>query len=202
VYQEFVKSSTSWIDWYGGLCPVDDKIEVEVRFRNGEVYSGSAQDWRWIHINEKGDIVAYRVLSPSSSELDALESLPDDEIDYSDIPEIKNYYVNPRQSGKSWLQSNVWGIPPWTIKAGIVGNTADKILLDSPNNKYLRPYPYDTIDIYRVLQIYEVTDPCIQHAVKKLLCAGKRGYKEVEKDVEEAIMSLQRWEEMRREERV
>jgi hypothetical protein len=67
-------------------------------------------------------------------------------------------------------------------------------------NPYYKEYPYDTIDIYRVLQIYEVTDPCIQHAVKKLLCAGKRGYKEVEKDVEEAIMSLQRWGEMRREE--
>lgn len=67
-------------------------------------------------------------------------------------------------------------------------------------NKYLRWYPYDTIDIYRVLEVYEVTDPCIQHAVKKLLCAGKRGYKEVEKDVQESIQSLQRWEEMRREE--
>jgi hypothetical protein len=68
--------------------------------------------------------------------------------------------------------------------------------------KYLKHCPYDYIDIYRILDLYNVTDPCIQHAVKKLLCAGKRGYKEVEKDVEEAIMSLQRWEEMREEERV
>lgn len=71
---------------------------------------------------------------------------------------------------------------------------------EQPSNKYLREYPYDTIDIYRVLQIYDVTDPCIQHAVKKLLCAGKRGYKEVEKDVEEAIQSLVRYQEMRKEE--
>lgn len=87
-----------------------------------------------------------------------------------------------------------------------LGSTVEKHanqIVDSrllPKNKYLRAYPYDTIDIYRVLEVYEVTDPCIQHAVKKLLCAGKRGYKEVEKDVQEAIQSLQRWEEMRREE--
>jgi hypothetical protein len=68
------------------------------------------------------------------------------------------------------------------------------------NNNYLRDYPYDTIDIYRVLEVYEVTDPAIQHAIKKLLCAGKRGYKEKEKDVEEAIQSLERWQQMRDEE--
>ena len=33
----------------------------------------------------------------------------------------------------------------------------------------------DTIDIYRVLQLFGVTDPCLQHAAKKLLCAGQRG---------------------------
>jgi hypothetical protein len=84
----------------------------------------------------------------------------------------------------------------------VEANKPDPFLAWWESSKYLRPCPYDTIDIYRVLQIYEVTDPCIQHAVKKLLCAGKRGYKEVEKDVEEAIQSLQRWEEMRREEQI
>lgn len=60
-------------------------------------------------------------------------------------------------------------------------------------NKYLRDYPYKTIDIYRVLEVYEVQDPCIQHAVKKLLCAGQRGYKEIEVDIKEALQSLERW---------
>ena len=55
------------------------------------------------------------------------------------------------------------------------------------------------IDVYRVLKLFEVTDPCIQHAVKKLLCAGGRGVKDVDKDVHEAIDSLLRYEEMRKE---
>lgn len=55
------------------------------------------------------------------------------------------------------------------------------------------------VDVYRVLRLFEVTDPCIQHAVKKLLVAGGRGSKGVDKDIQEAIDSLVRWQEMRKE---
>lgn len=58
----------------------------------------------------------------------------------------------------------------------------------------------ETIDVYRVLTLFNVTDPCIQHAVKKLLVAGGRGAgKDIAKDVQEAIDSLQRFQEMRAE---
>lgn len=56
------------------------------------------------------------------------------------------------------------------------------------------------IDVYRVLALFGVTDPCIQHAAKKLLAAGCRGAKDMGQDVQEAIDTLQRWQEMRREE--
>ena len=55
------------------------------------------------------------------------------------------------------------------------------------------------IDVYRVLEMFEVSDPAISHAIKKLLVAGNRGHKDIEKDVREAIVSLNRriemWEE-------
>lgn len=58
----------------------------------------------------------------------------------------------------------------------------------------------ETIDVYRVLALFNVTDPCIQHAVKKLLVAGGRGAgKDIDKDIQEAIDSLQRFQEMRAE---
>lgn len=58
----------------------------------------------------------------------------------------------------------------------------------------------ETIDVYRVLALFNVTDPCIQHAVKKLLVAGGRGAgKDINKDIQEAIDSLQRFQEMRAE---
>lgn len=56
------------------------------------------------------------------------------------------------------------------------------------------------VDIYRMLQLFEVTDPCLQHAIKKLMVAGGRGAgKSTDKDIQEAIDSLVRWQEMRRE---
>lgn len=48
------------------------------------------------------------------------------------------------------------------------------------------------IDVYRVIQLFNVTDPCEQHAVKKILCAGSRGRKSSEQDIREAIDSLNR----------
>lgn len=59
---------------------------------------------------------------------------------------------------------------------------------------------YNMIDVYRVLSLYNVTDPCIQHAIKKLLVAGGRGAgKDIKKDVCEAIDSLERWCDMQTE---
>lgn len=59
----------------------------------------------------------------------------------------------------------------------------------------------DEIDVYRVLDLFEVADPCIAHAVKKLLVSGNRGGgKDRDRDIQEAIDSLERYKEMRREE--
>ena len=56
------------------------------------------------------------------------------------------------------------------------------------------------VDVYRVLSLFNVTDPCIQHATKKLLVAGGRGAgKDKSKDIQESIDSLVRWQQMRDE---
>ena len=56
-----------------------------------------------------------------------------------------------------------------------------------------------SIDVYRVLDLFQVTDQAIGHAIKKLLVAGNRGVKDMDKDVQEAIDTIQRWQEMRAE---
>src|SRR5258708_262140 len=53
------------------------------------------------------------------------------------------------------------------------------------HSHYFRPCPYDAIDVYRVLSIFGVVDPCLQHAVKKLLVAGGRGHKDIDKDIQD-----------------
>lgn len=57
----------------------------------------------------------------------------------------------------------------------------------------------EALDVYRVLQLFGVTDPCLQHAIKKLLCAGVRGVKDQSKDIREAIDTLNRSLEMQQE---
>lgn len=68
------------------------------------------------------------------------------------------------------------------------------------NHYYKDVSKLEYIDVYRVLGLFSVTDPCLQHAVKKLLVAGGRGAgKDIDKDVQEAIDSLVRYQEMQKE---
>ena len=60
-------------------------------------------------------------------------------------------------------------------------------------NKYdreIKPNVY--VDVYDVLKAFNVTNPATAHAIKKLLAGGKRGYKDVEQDLKEAISSINR----------
>lgn len=71
----------------------------------------------------------------------------------------------------------------------------------SKHQHYFKPVAHLTeIDVYRVITLFAVTDPCIAHAVKKLLLPGQRGAGKGEgKDIQEAIDTLKRWQEMRAE---
>ena len=60
------------------------------------------------------------------------------------------------------------------------------------NNKYSVKCKGVDIDVYNVLKAFKVTDPAIQHAVKKLLKPGQRGVKTKEQDLQEAIKSIER----------
>ena len=71
------------------------------------------------------------------------------------------------------------------------------------HNHYFKDVAHlNSVDVYRILQLFSVNDPCLQHAVKKLLVAGGRGAgKSIDKDVQEAIDTLVRWQAMRDEDR-
>ena len=48
------------------------------------------------------------------------------------------------------------------------------------------------VDVYCVLEAFKVECPAVQHAIKKLLCAGLRGKGDVTQDLNEAIDALTR----------
>lgn len=64
-----------------------------------------------------------------------------------------------------------------------------------PDAHYKQTFKGIKLDPYRVLDVYGITHPAQQHAIKKLLRAGK-SVKTQRQDVEEVILSLQRWLQM------
>lgn len=66
-------------------------------------------------------------------------------------------------------------------------------------SRYFRPCPYSEIDLYRVFLIFGISNPAIQHAIKKLAFAGQRGGKDYEQDIREAIAAAERAIELRNE---
>jgi len=57
------QNTDGWIPWSGGLCPLEDGIEHQVKFRGGSFSQDyEATTWCWEHFNHHKDIVAYRVI--------------------------------------------------------------------------------------------------------------------------------------------
>ena len=54
------------------------------------------------------------------------------------------------------------------------------------------------LDVYRIQELWKM-HACAEHVVKKMLVAGGRGHKDLDKDIQDCIDTLQRWQEMRKE---
>lgn len=48
------------------------------------------------------------------------------------------------------------------------------------------------LDVYDVLHAYGVTNPALQHLIKKALMCGNRGHKTMEEDLQDIIQSSHR----------
>lgn len=116
-----------------------------------------------------------------------------------------------------WVFAEEWLLPaPATIKivelplttVATEDYTPKAVLLDLDQelNQGLHSHYYknvshlNTIDVYRILELFNVTDPCLQHMVKKCLVAGGRGGgKDISKDIQEVIDTAERWKQMQQE---
>ena len=72
---------------------------------------------------------------------------------------------------------------------------------DRAHSHYFKDVTHlNTVDVYRVLDLFDVKDQAIGHAAKKLLVMGGRGGgKDMVRDIDEAIDTLVRWKEMQLE---
>ena len=80
-------------------------------------------------------------------------------------------------------------------------NGAGEPVVKRKHAHYFKPVAgFSEVDVYRVLRMFNVTDQAFGHAIKKLLVAGGRGAgKDVTRDVQEAIDTLIRWQELEAE---
>ena len=56
-------------------------------------------------------------------------------------------------------------------------------------NKYTRIVKNTPIDVYDILQAWEVKNPALQHLIKKALQPGDRGHKTREEDMRDIVRS-------------
>lgn len=63
-------------------------------------------------------------------------------------------------------------------------------------SKYNRVIKGVEVDVYDILKAYEVTDPALQHLIKKALCAGLRGHKDRDQDLADIVESAKRAQDM------
>lgn len=59
-------------------------------------------------------------------------------------------------------------------------------------SKYDRQCKGVTIDVYDVLLAFNVTDPALQHLIKKALCCGLRGHKDRTQDLADILASAKK----------
>lgn len=59
-------------------------------------------------------------------------------------------------------------------------------------DKYNRPCKGVTIDVYDVLVAFNVTNPALQHLIKKALAVGQRGHKDKTEDLNDILSSAKR----------
>lgn len=54
-----------WIRHRGGKCPVEAGVLVEVKTRDGKVYSETSDDVQWHHFKHYRDVMRYRIHKPA-----------------------------------------------------------------------------------------------------------------------------------------
>lgn len=93
------------------------------------------------------------------------------------------------------LMENRAGNFDWSSLASLEGITRYRVVAveeTKPTNKYQTPIG----DVYDVLKAFEVTNPALQHLIKKALKVGKRGHKDLETDLQDIIDSAVRAKEL------
>lgn len=60
------QDNDGWIEWKGGECPVENYVNIEVKYRNSDYGFYNS----WMHTGSKYDIIAYRIIPEAKEQVD------------------------------------------------------------------------------------------------------------------------------------
>ena len=85
---------------------------------------------------------------------------------------------------KHYGRSHVHGAAQAPVEPKVQFNLEPEKKETPVRNKYMREIaPGVWVDVYDVLYAWKVTDPCLQHLIKKALAVGQRGHKDTRQDL-------------------
>lgn len=100
--------------------------------------------------------------------------------------EVRGYYMSSQISDIENFVEHVVAVSKTTLQPTEFNKSGSKYLrtlVCTVDNK---------VDVYAVLEAFNVTCPAVQHATKKLLCAGIRGKGDTLQDLKEAKDAIER----------
>ena len=216
---------SEWIDWGGGECPVQDGALIQWKGRHA-VKSGSpvvnAASVYWEHLGDPMDIIAYRykIKEQESDMHPDLKWLAENVSEW----ESDEYGCVQRHSGAAEflygsplkyddLGSTCFSRAQWQAARQQLGLDQPEVTeaeeeawqakereLIGKRNKYQREIkPGIWVDVYDVLQAWAVSNPALQHLIKKALQPGQRGHKNKCQDMDDIVASALRAKELESE---
>ncbi|MGL5485871.1 MAG: hypothetical protein ACRDC6_06225 [Shewanella sp.] len=93
-----------------------------------------------------------------------------------------------------WLIERVRANPSLVEKSS--DDTEGSVMKEITTSKYTKQIRGVSIDVYDVLKAWGVTNPALQHLIKKALQCGERGHKDAQQDLQDIIDSAVRAKEL------
>lgn len=147
-----------------------------------------ADSFYWNKLDYNSNLISYSILiSPKELELK--------------IPYDGQYVTTESNGDCNWWPFSVGVDDLISENKGEVNHPIEDQGIDArAHNHYYKDVRHlDYIDVYRVLELFNVTDPVLSHIAKKVLCAGQRVHKNYQNDLQDIFDSSKRLLEMERE---
>lgn len=171
------KVENEWVE-NDGEQPVGDMVKVDVKYVDQQdVFNLYASLFWWDKRGADSDISHWRLHKSDG------EYFQEPKTEKS----LEDAYDEPSDNGGRTLIYN------------FLGEDSPRIV-PPKRNKYSREIkPGVFCDVYDVLRAFNVTDPCLQHAAKKMLACGVRGHKDATEDYADILASVTRAVELNKE---